>query len=156
MNFLKSQIEAVGVSDMDLNIFSNCLNCSKMDLPFKYLGIRIRGNPRKNEFLNPIIHKIQSRLSIWKGKLLSIAGRLCLIKSVTSALPLFYFSFFKAPKQVCKAIRSIQLNFLWGWGSEGKKISWVAWDKVCLSVEQDGLGIKDIQTFNYAFVVKWK
>jgi len=67
-----------------------------------------------------------------------MAGRLCLIKSVISALPLFYFSLFKASKQVCKAIRSVQLNFLWGWGSE--KIPWVSWDKVCLPVEQGDLG----------------
>jgi len=118
VNFHKSQVGAVGVSDMDLNIFSNCLNCSKNDLLFMYLEIRIRENPRKIEFWIPIIHKIQSRLCIWKGKLLSMARRLCLIKYVISASLLFYFPFFKAPKQVCKAIRSIQLNFLWGWGSE--------------------------------------
>jgi len=98
VNFHKSQVGAVGVSEMDLNIFSNCLKCGRMDLPFKYLGIRIGGNPRKIKFWYPIIHKIQSRLSLWKGKLLSMAGRLYLIKSVISALPLFYFSLFKGSK----------------------------------------------------------
>jgi len=31
-----------------------------------------------------------------QGRLLSVAGRIYLIKSVISVLPLFYFSFFKA------------------------------------------------------------
>jgi len=41
---------------MDLNIFfSNCLNYDRMSLLFKYLGIRVGGNPRKVEFWDPII-----------------------------------------------------------------------------------------------------
>jgi len=67
---------------MDLNIFSNCLNCDRMVLPFKYLEITIGGNHRRVEFWKPIIHKIQSRLSTLKSKLLSITGRLCLVMSV--------------------------------------------------------------------------
>jgi len=41
---------------MDLNIFSNFLNCGRMSLMFKYLGVRIGGNHRKMEFWGPIIH----------------------------------------------------------------------------------------------------
>jgi len=39
-------------------------------------------------------------------------------------------SFFKLPAPVCKIIKRIQTKFLWGWGSEGKKIMWLAWNKV--------------------------
>jgi len=101
VNFHKSQVGVVGVLKMNLNIFSNCLNCARMDLPFKYMGIRIGGNPRNIEFWDPIIHKIQSRLSSWKGKLLSMARRLCLIKSVINALPLFYFFIFLRLQNKC-------------------------------------------------------
>jgi len=76
---------------------------------------------------------------MWKGRLLFMVGRLCLVKSVINALPLFYFSFFRASKQVCKTIRSIQINFLRGWGPDGKKIPRVAWEKICLPVEKVGL-----------------
>jgi len=154
VNFHKSKIGAVGISDMDMNIFSNSLNCGSMTLPFVYLGIRIGGNQRKMDFWNPIIHKIQSRLSMWKGILLSMAGRICLIKSVISALSLFYLSFFKAPELVCKAIKSVQIRFLWGWGTEGRKIPWVTWDKVCLPIEMRGLGVRDIFIFNSALIAK--
>jgi len=43
-----------------------------------------------------------------------MAGRICIIKSVISAPPLFYFSFFKALAGVCNQIRRIQAKFLWG------------------------------------------
>ena len=127
-----------------------------MELPFKYLGMLIGGNPRRIEFWNPVVDKIKTRLSRWRGKMLSLAGRICLIKSVISALPLFYFSFFKAPIVVRNHIRRIQARFLWGWGFEERKIAWVKWTKVCSPVAAGGLGIKDIGCFNDALFTKWK
>jgi len=56
---------------------------------------------------------------------------------------------------VVDTIKKIQRKFLWGWGKEGKKIAWVAWEKVCESREAGGLGIKDIRTFNEALLGKW-
>jgi len=144
VNFHKSKIGAVGISEWDLNFFCNYLNCGKMRLLFTYLRIRIGGVHRKKEFWNPIIHKIHQRLSMWKGRLLSMAGMICLIKLVVNALSLFYFSFFKALKLVRNAIKTIKTRFLWGWGSEGPKIFWVAWDKVCLPIKLGGLEVRDI------------
>ena len=156
INFHKSAVGVVGISNLDMIFFSKCLNCRQMALPFKYLGVTIGGNPRRVVFWNPIIDKIKSRLSSWKGRMLSVAGRICLIKSVITALPQFYFSFFKAPKAVCNQIGKIQAKFLWGWGSDDRKIAWVKWSKVCCPVEAGGLGIKDIECFNDALLAKWK
>ena len=112
VNFHKSHVGAVGVTEVDLNIFSKCLNNGRMNFSFKYLGMRIGGNPKREEFWRPIIHKIKSRLSTWKSRTLFMAGRICLIKSVITTLSLFYLSFFKLPVSVCKAIKRIQSNFL--------------------------------------------
>ena len=83
-----------------------------------------------------------------------VAGRICLTKSVITALPLFYLSFFKVPKLVCKIIKSIQINFLWGWGSKGKKMPWVARNKIYAPVEVGGSSIRDIDRFNVALLAK--
>ena len=112
VNFRKSAIGAVGISQLDKLVYSKCLNCRQIELPFKYLGITIGGNPRRITFWNSIVDKIKSRLSSWKGRLLSMAGRICLIKSVITTLPLFYFSFVKAPIAVYNHIRRIQAKFL--------------------------------------------
>jgi hypothetical protein len=47
-----------------------------------------------------IENRIEKKLSGWKGKLLSVGGRLVLINSVMSSLPMFMMSFFELPKGV--------------------------------------------------------
>jgi len=127
-----------------------------MELPFKYLGMIVGGNLRRERFWIPIIEKIKLCLSSWKGKLLSMVVRMCLVKSMINALPLFYLSLYKAPVPVCQQIRKIQASFLRGWGYEGKKIAWIGWDKICRPEGEGGLGIRDIGKFNYALIAKWK
>jgi hypothetical protein len=46
--------------------------------------------------------RIEKRLSGWKGKILTVGGRLILINSVLSSLPMFMMSFFELPKGVLK------------------------------------------------------
>jgi len=72
----------MGVCIENLKVLAKCLNCRLMNIPFKYLEMLIGGNPRREEFWNPIIDKIKLRLSRWKGKVLSLAREVCLIKSV--------------------------------------------------------------------------
>ena len=73
-----------------------------------------------------------------------MAGRICLIKSVITVVPLFYLSLFKAPDSICKSIISIQRRFLWGWGKESRPISWVSWQDLCKS-KDDGNQVEDAQ-----------
>jgi len=73
---------------------------------------------------------VRKRLRRWKCKFISTVGHLCLIKSVLSSLPLFYLSLYKIPVTVAKEVEKLQRNFLWGWGSEGRKVAWVSWKKV--------------------------
>jgi len=127
-----------------------------MVVPFKYLGLEVGGNPRRKKFWEPVIKKMEGRLSTWRRRYLSLAGRICVIKLVLTAVPLYYLSLFRAPKSVCKNIISIQRRFLWGWGKEKKPISWVSWKVVCKSKEEGGLGLTDIREFNYAILAKWR
>jgi len=85
-----------------------------------------------------------------------MVGRVCLIKSVIFALPLYYLSFFKIPRSVIKELCSLQRNFLWGWGYEVKKIAWVRWGSICRPKEAGGLAIRDIGKFNTTLLAKWK
>nr|KYP31000.1 Putative ribonuclease H protein At1g65750 family [Cajanus cajan] len=80
------------------------LNCRITHLPFLYLGLPIGSNPRKADTWKPVLLKFNKKLSGWKSKILSMAGRVCLINSVLTNLPLYYLSFFKMPKKVVRKI----------------------------------------------------
>jgi len=127
-----------------------------MGVPFKYLGLEVGGNPRKKHFWEPVLNKLKARLSVLKGRFLSMAGRICLTNSVISAIPLYYLSLFRVPESVCNSIISIQRRFLWEWGKVNKPIAWVRWKDVCRPREEGGLGIRDIRMFNHALLAKWR
>lgn len=114
VNFTKSCCVGLNIPDDDIRMFASILHCKIMNPPFVYLGIPIGGNPRRAILWQPILTKMRKRLSTWKQKTLSVGGRVCLINSVLTALPLFFLSFFRAPKGVLRNAKRIMRTFLWG------------------------------------------
>ncbi|KAL6566436.1 hypothetical protein OROGR_002051 [Orobanche gracilis] len=156
INFNKSNLIGVNVDANDMGAAVQKLNCKAGNLQFKYLGIPIGANPNRVSTWNPIIESFKKKLSCWKQKLLSFGGRLTLINAVLSALPIYLFSFYKAPKKVINELTMIQRRFLWGGSCEKKKVAWVRWDHVCRSKENGGLGVKDLEIFNLSLLAKWR
>ena len=105
---------------------------------------------------DPIINKCERKLAKWKQRHISFGGRVTLIQSVLTSIPIYFFSFFRVPNRVVDKLVSIQHRFLWDGGIEQKKIAWIKCDTVCLPKEKGGLGLKDIKTFNLALLGKWR
>jgi len=154
VNYSKSKVGEVGVNISQTVIFASILNCDIMKAPFSYLEVTVGGNHKRCVFWEGVLNKLRSRLCSWKGKSLSLAGRVCLMKSMLTSLPLFYVSVFCMPATVVKEVEKIQKRFLWDWGSENRKIAWVAWRKVCESKDKGGLGVIDIRKFNSTLLRK--
>lgn len=71
-------------------------------LPFNYLGVPIfQGKPTK-ALLQPIIDKLISRLATWKGSLLSLMGRVQLVKTVITGMLLHSFLVYAWPTRLQK------------------------------------------------------
>jgi hypothetical protein len=66
-----------------------------------------------------IEEKFQKKLSSWKGKLLSVGGRLVLINSVLTSLAMFMLSSFEVPKGVLQKLDYYRSRFFWQ--SDGHK-----------------------------------
>lgn len=132
VNFHKSRLIGINVDQSfqkDATIF---LNCTNGEVPFKYLGLPIGANPRKVGTWQPVIDLVRKRLSSWKRNHIFMGERVTLINLVLNSLPIFFMSFYKAPRKVIKNLISIPRNFLWGGCGEKRKIAWVKWDEVCL------------------------
>jgi hypothetical protein len=67
------------------------------DFSIKYFGIPLHYSKLRREDLQPLIDKIIKRMAGWRGKLLTQAGSLILIKSCLASIPVYLMSFFKFP-----------------------------------------------------------
>jgi hypothetical protein len=114
VNFSKSQLVGVNIAGSWLSEAAMVLNCKVGSIPFMYLGLPIGGNASRLVFWQPLINKINSRLLGWKSRHLSLGGRLILLKSVLSSLPVYALSFFKAPSGIVSSIESILNNIFFG------------------------------------------
>jgi hypothetical protein len=77
-----------------------------------------------------------------------------IVKSVLQAVPAYPMSCFWFSKKQCKNLRAVSSNFWWGDTQEQRKVHWVAWDKMCKRKDQGGLGFRDYECFNQAFLAK--
>ena len=73
----------------------------------------LSASPSRKKSWKPIVDKVKLKLTGWKRRLLSFAGRLTLIKAGLSNLPVYYLSLFKMPAGIAKEIERIQAAFLW-------------------------------------------
>lgn len=153
----KSDIKVcgVGLTDEASKDFADKLNCLHQNLPKKYLGLPLGASPRLKRTWLPVLAKCKQRLASWKRRFLSFAGRVTLIKSVLSNLPIYYLSLFKMSAGVAKEFVSIQSNFLWGGDGSRRKIHLVKWKVISKSKQQGGLGVKRIRLMNDCFLLKW-
>jgi hypothetical protein len=74
----------------------------------KYLGLPLDACFKSREMWNPILEK---RLAGWKKHYLSMGGRLTLIKSTLSSLPMYFLSLFPIPFSIDKRIEKVQMDF---------------------------------------------
>ncbi|MCI06473.1 ribonuclease H protein, partial [Trifolium medium] len=156
VNFWKSCLIGVNVSNYFMVNACNFLNCKRGNLPFSYLGLPVGANPRRSSTWEPLIVHLRKRLSSWGNKYVSLGGRIVLINSVLNAIPIYFLSFMKLPVVVKKKIIRIQREFLWGRVKGGRKINWVKWSEVCKPKNQGGLGVRDVSRVNLSLLIKWR
>ncbi|GJU56833.1 RNA-directed DNA polymerase, eukaryota, reverse transcriptase zinc-binding domain protein [Tanacetum coccineum] len=88
INIHKSNIYGIGVNKDEVLSMANNAGCIAGDIPFNYLGLPIGSNMKSIASWKTLVDRFHMRLSSWKANLLSIGGRLTLIKSVLGSLAL--------------------------------------------------------------------
>uniref|UniRef100_A0A2N9IZP5 C2H2-type domain-containing protein n=1 Tax=Fagus sylvatica TaxID=28930 RepID=A0A2N9IZP5_FAGSY len=113
-----------------------------------------RSNGRSTRDFDFVVEKVQAKLSSWKAKLLSPAGRVILVQSVTSAIPAYYMQNVALPTRVCSTLDKLNRDFLWGSTEESKKMHMVSWGKICRPRDLGGLGLYSTKARNIALLAK--
>ena len=93
INVGKSEIIPVGEVN-NIVALANILQCRVGRLPMKYLGMPLGTSFKSAAIWNPILKKMEKKLSRWKRLYLSKGGRLMLIKSTLSSLPTYFLSLY--------------------------------------------------------------
>lgn len=121
----------------------------------KYLEVHIAHGRIESDLTHTLlVEKFYNRLADWKVNTLSFTRRLTLIKSVLISVPDYFMTIAKLPTKTIKELTSVMRKFLWGKLDKDMYLSMIAWHKICVPVEQGGLGIRDVATFNQALLLK--
>lgn len=79
-----------------------------------YLGFPlIRGRASKKHY-SLVVERVQRHMASWKGMLLNKAGKVCLIKSVLSSIPIYPMQTHLHPTSICRQIDTQYGDFVWG------------------------------------------
>ena len=90
-----------------------------------YLGLpSLVGQSKKNTF-HALKERLDNKLSGWKEKMLSQAGKEILIKAVAQAIPTYTMSVFKLPDTLCDKMTCMVHSFWWGQQNERNKMAWL-------------------------------
>ena len=134
-------------------LISLVFNCLVQRLSITYLELSLNTGRLSKLYWKPRIKKIQKRLARWKGKLLSLGGRVTMINQ--SYLSMYFISFFSLSRRVEREIDTLRRKFLWdGTQKEGKGFCLISWKRVCKRRKFGGLGITNLWNFNKALHIK--
>eukprot|EP00253_Pinus_taeda_P009631 PITA_09631 len=124
------------------------LGFKKGELPTKYLGNVLDYTSRRMKNWQGVLDKLNNKVANWAFRVLNIAGRIVLAKSVLQAIPIYPLSIMAAPVGVCAKIRKIIQKFIWSGSDQKKKWALVSWSQLTERKEKGGLGLRDLETLN--------
>lgn len=98
------------------------------------------------------------KLSGWKAKQLSFAGRVMLSKAVIEAVPIYPMMSSAIPKKHLNEIQKLQRSFIWGEEGNNRKAHLIGWDIMMKPKGLGGLAIRNLELMNKACLMKlgWK
>ncbi|KAF3782377.1 hypothetical protein EJ110_NYTH34512 [Nymphaea thermarum] len=150
MNNVKSSVLPFNLDSHVLTQIEHELGWRQGQLPSKYLGIPLQTTDVTEEQCRDLVLRSSQKLTVWKQKYLSSAGRLSLIKHVLSMLPSYWRLVIKHPATICKQLNKMAADFLWGVMADHKNYHRIKWATLCLPKLEGGVGLRDINETNIA------
>ena len=154
VNFAKSEIIPVERVD-NVEALALEIGCKIGVLPSFYLSLSLGAHHNSVTIWDNIEERFQKKLALWKRQYISKGGRLTLLRSTLSRLPICHMSLFRLPRRVKLRLEHIQRYFLWGEGSLDKKPHLVKWATIFYAKKEGGLGVRGLYNLNKALLSKW-
>ncbi|KAF1871994.1 hypothetical protein Lal_00012213 [Lupinus albus] len=143
INIAKSKFYTTNASARKISNISPYMGFSAGNLPFNYLGVPIfKGKPKITKLIK------------WKGYVLSVMGRVELVKSIIHIMAIYSFYVYSCPSQLIKHMDKCIRNFTWAGDIGVRKITTLAWHKVSLPLKNGGLGLRSLQQLKKVAMLK--
>ncbi|CAN1774444.1 Putative ribonuclease H protein At1g65750 [Linum perenne] len=120
----------------------------------RYLGVPVLHGRIARQTYQPIIKRIDAKLSGLKVSSLSLAGRITLALIVLNAIPAYVMQTSALPSHICEKIDQKIRNFFWGSSDNCRKVHLVSWDTICKPKDRGGLGLRKAKELNLAYMMK--
>lgn len=130
------------------------LGICKGDGTGHHLGLPYMTGRSKRAVFSYVRNRVWIKLSGWKERFLSAAGKEVLIKSIIQAIPTYIMQCFALPKTLLNDIEAMIRRFFWGSKDQERKIHWKAWSTCIQPKGRGGLGFRDLEAFNLAMLAK--
>lgn len=89
VNFGKRSLIEIGeIPNIDMLVAD--LGCRVGSLPTTYLGLPLEASFKRTDVWNPVVERIQRRLSGWKANYLSKLGRMTFLKAAFANIPIYF------------------------------------------------------------------
>lgn len=154
VNYSKSNIIPINISEDKVEIMVRTLNCKKGVFPSTYLGMPLGLHKPSVEQCLPLVNRVAKKL-VGLSAFMTLAGRLLLVKSVLNSLIIYFMGCIDVPVTIKKLIPKYLRHCLWsGPDLDDHRPAMVAWSTVCRPKNQGGLGVMDIFVQNQALLLK--
>ena len=145
----------MNLDQTQIHEISHIFGCPVGSFPIKYLGVPLRFDKLKWEEVQPLVDKVLKKIGSWRGRLLSSAARVVLIKTCLASIPVYLLSFIKFPKWALQLINTHMANCLWGDEVDKHRYHLVNWETVSMSKDFGGLGIPNLRDLNMCLLGSW-
>ena len=141
-------------NDYHLQMRANLFGCAVGSLPFTYLGLPLGTTKPTVQDLTPIVDQVERRLNA-SARFLDYGGRLTLVTSVLSSLPIHYLCSLKVHQTVIKIFDRSRSHCLWAKNEDSSSVhALAAWPVVCRPKKFGGLGVLNLELQNKALLMK--
>ena len=124
-------------------------------LPSSYLRLPLGVAHKLVVVWDGVEERFRKRLAMWKRQFISKGGRITLIRSTLSSMPIYLMSLVRLPRVVRLRLEKIQRDFIWGGGGLEKKPYLVKWEVVCFDKRKGRLGVRSLFNLNRALLGNW-
>jgi hypothetical protein len=111
VNLHKSELLVMNMYFSQVQQLANIIGRKSSDFPLMYLGLPLSSKALPKQYYQRVVDTIQERLPGFHTSKLSIAGRIVILNSVISAMPVYFMLVFLLPEWVIKAIDRIRRIF---------------------------------------------